>query len=62
MDNEQDVPPQTAPPDALELENLVREKAYQLWEAAGRPMNASMEYWLQAREIIEAGQRKRETC
>lgn len=34
-------------------EQRIRERAYQLWEAAGRPEGQDVEYWMQARDEIE---------
>ncbi len=42
------------PLDQQELEHLVRERAHQLWEAAGSPAEQSMEFWHLARELVEA--------
>jgi hypothetical protein len=42
------------PMDQQELEHLIRERAHQLWEAAGSPAERSMEFWLRARELVEA--------
>jgi hypothetical protein len=42
------------PLDQQELEHLIRERAHQLWEAAGSPAERSMEFWLRARELVEA--------
>jgi hypothetical protein len=36
-------------------ENLVRERAYQLWEQSGRPDGHSEAFWLQAVADIAAG-------
>jgi hypothetical protein len=33
-------------------EQLTREKAYQLWEKAGRPEGRSDEFWLEAEKIL----------
>ena len=45
----------------------IRERAYQLWEQAGRPEGGDLEFWERAREQVEreqaeddqAGQRQR---
>jgi hypothetical protein len=42
------------PLDQQELEHLIRERAHQLWEAAGSPAERSMEFWHRARELVEA--------
>jgi hypothetical protein len=52
--NDDNASSKSGPVDEVEFENIVRERAYQLWEVAGSPPNASMEFWLRAREIIEA--------
>ncbi len=36
-----------------DIERRVRERAYQLWEAAGYPPNQSDEFWYRARQEIE---------
>ncbi len=36
-----------------EIEQRIRERAYQLWEQAGRPHERSEEFWLAARQEIE---------
>jgi hypothetical protein len=35
-----------------EREARVREYAYQLWEAEGRPHGRDVEFWVRARELI----------
>jgi hypothetical protein len=35
-------------------EEIIRERAYELWEAAGRPEGRSDEYWNQAQAEFEA--------
>ena len=35
-----------------EREQRVRERAYQLWEADGRPHGHDVEYWERARELV----------
>ena len=37
-----------------ELEQRIRERAYALWEADGRPEGKADEYWERAREMIAA--------
>ena len=37
----------------------IRERAYQLWEQAGRPDGGDLEFWERARGQIEAEQAKR---
>lgn len=32
----------------IDREPLIRERAYLLWEAAGRPSGRDLDYWLQA--------------
>ena len=34
----------------------IRERAYQLWEQAGRPEGGDLEFWERAREQVEAEQ------
>ena len=36
------------------IENAIREKAYLLWEAAGRPDGDGTEFWLKAEEELSA--------
>ncbi len=38
------------PPDAA-LSKLIRERAYHLWEADGRPENQAQEYWERAETL-----------
>jgi hypothetical protein len=38
-------------------EHRVRDRAYQLWEQAGRPEGKSEEFWLQAETEISAEER-----
>lgn len=38
-------------------EQRVRERAYQIWEQAGRPEGLSHEHWLQAEAEISAEER-----
>jgi hypothetical protein len=40
--NEENAPTPPGHIDEFEFEHMVREKAYQLWEAAGSPPNSSM--------------------
>jgi hypothetical protein len=37
-----------------DLERRIRERAYLLWEAEGRPDGRADEYWHRARGLIEA--------
>ena len=37
---------------SADLETGIRERAYQLWEAAGRPEGCDLEHWLQAEAIV----------
>ncbi len=39
---------------ATDLEAGIRDQAYQLWEAAGRPEGCDLEHWLQAEAIVSA--------
>lgn len=43
-----------AMPSAEDLEQLIRERAHQLWESDGRPEGRDEEYWHRARELINA--------
>ena len=45
--------------DDRELERRIRERAYRLWEAEGRPEGRAQQHWEQARMIVavEDGQR-----
>jgi hypothetical protein len=36
-----------------EKERLIRERAYQLWQADGSPEGEAERYWHRARELIE---------
>jgi hypothetical protein len=36
------------------IEDAIREKAYLLWEAAGRPDGDGTEFWLKAEEELSA--------
>ena len=36
-----------------ERENHIRERAYELWEQAGRPEGRSLEFWFAARKAME---------
>jgi hypothetical protein len=38
--------------DTPEREQRIRERAYQLWEADGRPHGRDQEYWERARELV----------
>jgi hypothetical protein len=38
-------------------EQRVRERAYQIWEEAGRPEGKAVEHWLQAEAEISAQER-----
>ena len=35
-----------------ELQQLIRERAYHLWEADGRPHGGDQDYWERARELV----------
>jgi hypothetical protein len=37
-----------------DLERRIRDRAYLLWEAEGKPDGRADEYWHRARELIEA--------
>ena len=37
---------------AADLDTGIRERAYQLWEAAGRPDGCDLEHWLQAEALV----------
>jgi hypothetical protein len=39
-------------PAAEMLEDRIRERAYQLWEACGRPSGREVEFWHRAREMV----------
>jgi hypothetical protein len=36
-------------------EQMIRERAYELWEHAGRPIGRSFEFWFAARAEFEVG-------
>lgn len=36
------------------IEDAIREKAYQLWEQAGCPQSDGVEFWLSAKQELEA--------
>jgi hypothetical protein len=40
-------------PIMSEIEKLIRERAYQLWERAGRPTGHSDHFWFEAKREIE---------
>jgi hypothetical protein len=40
--------------DDRDLERRIRERAFEMWEAEGRPEGRADEYWHRARERIEA--------
>jgi DUF2934 family protein len=40
--------------DITERERRIRERAEQLWEAAGRPTGRDNEFWLEAESQVEA--------
>jgi hypothetical protein len=42
------------PAEPNEREHRIRERAYHLWEAAGRPEGRHQEYWEQAEALITA--------
>jgi Protein of unknown function (DUF2934) len=46
--------PDDQPADPNERENRIRERAYHLWEAAGRPQGRDQEYWEQAETQVTA--------
>lgn len=37
----------------MDIDERVRERAYQLWEAEGKPEGHDFEHWMRAREEIE---------
>src|SRR5271165_2205521 len=39
--------------EAGDMEKVIRERAYELWEHAGRPINRSFEFWFAARAEFE---------
>ena len=42
------------------MERMIRERAYQLWESAGRPDGRSEEFWLAAKAEFEPKEATRE--
>ena len=42
------------------MERMIRERAYQLWEIAGRPEGRSEEFWLAAKAEFERKEATRE--
>ncbi|MBU4376043.1 MAG: DUF2934 domain-containing protein [Candidatus Omnitrophica bacterium] len=42
----------------IDLTNLIREKAKELWEKDGRKQGRDMDYWLQAEKIVKAQAKK----
>ncbi len=38
---------------ALESNRIIREQAYLLWEAAGRPTNLELAFWLEAERQVK---------
>jgi len=47
-------PPTTAVSESQELENKIRQRAYELYEARGREDGHDLEDWLRAEEEITA--------
>ena len=45
-------PPATAPNELPELEHLIRQRAYELYEARGREDGHELEDWFRAKEEI----------
>ncbi len=43
---------------SLRQKRRIQERAYQIWEEAGRPDGKSVEHWLQAEAEIAAGERE----
>jgi hypothetical protein len=41
------------PEAQAERENRIRERAYRLWEAEGRPDGRQEEYWHRSQELLE---------
>ncbi|NKQ12958.1 DUF2934 domain-containing protein [Pseudomonas sp. SST3] len=37
----------------MDIEQRIRERAYEIWDAKGRPEGQDAEHWLQAREEVE---------
>jgi ribosomal protein L4 len=46
-------------PAAVTLEDRIRERAYHIWEANGRPSGRADEFWHQACEAIAAAEQPR---
>lgn len=46
----------SATPDDEAREHRIRVRAHQLWELAGRPYGAEMEFWLSAEAEIDAAE------
>ena len=42
--------------DDPEREQLIRERAYALWEADGKPNGSDLDYWERARELVGLSQ------
>lgn len=38
-----------------DIDEIVRERAYELWEKAGRPDNRTLEFWFAAKREAESG-------
>jgi hypothetical protein len=43
---------------SLRHEERIKERAYQIWERAGRPEGKSVEHWLQAQAEIAADEQE----
>jgi hypothetical protein len=40
--------------DGCNIENLIRERAYYIWESKGRPNGQDMTIWLQAKKDVSS--------
>ena len=48
--------PSVKPPDEPMLEGDIQRRAYELWEADGRPHGSDMAHWLEAERQIKGRQ------
>jgi len=45
----------------IDLTNLIREKAKELWEKDGRKQGRDTDYWLQAEKIVKGQTKKQQS-
>lgn len=52
-------PVKSGPTYHAEIEDLIRTRAYEKWEAAGRPPGRDVEFWLEAQSDVLLGRNGR---